>query len=142
MGCPLDDPLDSPEGESRPQRTVFGGATPLTNQVKMAVGPIRPHHYADLLQWVQIFKHTYTNPLANFTATCGLRGALSAVMGRCVDSYYCSIIPVWPTSHRRWDAQMGPKMGGQLDDPPDSHIWEFAPWDISGYVRISSSSSC
>ena len=34
MGDPLDDPPDSPEGEAGPQRTVFGGATPLTKPVK------------------------------------------------------------------------------------------------------------
>ena len=71
MGGQLDDPPDSQEGESRPQRTVFGGDTHVTNQVKMAVGPIGPDH-ADLLRWVQIFKHTYTNPLANRMATYGL----------------------------------------------------------------------
>ena len=38
MGDPLDDPPDSPEGEAGPQRTVFGGATPLTNQVRRVVG--------------------------------------------------------------------------------------------------------
>ena len=52
MGGPLDYPLDSPEGESRPQRTVFGGPTPLTKQVKTAVGPIGPHH-AGLLRWAE-----------------------------------------------------------------------------------------
>ncbi len=34
----LDNPLDSPKSEAGPQRTVFGGATPLTNQVKRVVG--------------------------------------------------------------------------------------------------------
>ena len=53
-------------------------------------------------------------------ATCRLRGPLSAVMGPCVDSYYCRIIPVWPTCHSRWNARMGPKIGCQLDDTPDS----------------------
>ena len=112
--------------KSGPQRTVFGGATPLTKQVKTAVGPIGPDH-ADLLRWVRIFKHTYTNPLANCMASCGLRGPLSAVLGPCVDSCYCCIIPVWRTCHRRWNARMGPKMGGQLDDPPDSQEGESRP---------------
>ena len=31
-------PQDGPEGEAGPQVTVFGGATPLTNQVKGVVG--------------------------------------------------------------------------------------------------------
>ena len=57
----------------------------------MVVGPIGPDH-TDLLRWVRIFKHTYTNPLANRMATCGPMGPLSAVMGPCVDSYYCSIM--------------------------------------------------
>ena len=126
MSGPLDYPLDSPEGESRPQRTVFGGPTPLTKQVKTAVGPIGPHH-AGLLRWVRIFKHTYTNPLSNRMATCGLRGPLSAVLGPCVDSCYCCIIPVWRTCHSRWNARMGPKMGGQIDDPPDSQGGESRP---------------
>jgi hypothetical protein len=34
MSNPLDDPLNSPEGEAGPQRTVFGGATPFTKPVK------------------------------------------------------------------------------------------------------------
>ncbi len=38
MSDPLDDPLDSPEGEAGPQRTVFGGDAPLTNQVRRVVG--------------------------------------------------------------------------------------------------------
>ncbi len=38
MGHPLDDPPDSPEGEAGPQRTVFGGATTLTHQVRRVVG--------------------------------------------------------------------------------------------------------
>ena len=126
MGSPLDYPLDSPEGESWPQRTVFGGPTPLTKQVKTAVGPIGPHH-ASLLRWVRIFKHTYTNPLSNRMATCGLRGPLSAVLGPCVDSCYCCIIPVWRTCHSRWNARMGLKMGGQIDDPPDSQGGESRP---------------
>ena len=92
----------------------------------MAVGPIGPDH-ADLLRWVRIFKHTYTNPLANCMASCGLRGPLSAVLGPCVDSYYCCIIPVWRTCHSRWNARMGLKMGGQLDDPPDSQEGESRP---------------
>ncbi len=37
MGNPLGDPLASAEGEAGPQRTVFGGATPLTNQGKRVV---------------------------------------------------------------------------------------------------------
>ena len=89
----------------------------------MAVGPIGPDH-ADLLRWVRIFKHTYTNPLANCMASCGLRGPLSAALGPCVDSCYCCIIPVWRTCHSRWNARMGLKMGGQLDDPPDSQEGE------------------
>ena len=51
MGGQLDDPSDSQEGESRPQRTTFGGATPLTKPVQktleMAVGTVGPHR-ADL----------------------------------------------------------------------------------------------
>ena len=34
MGGQLDDPPDNQEGESRPQRTTFGSATPLTKPVK------------------------------------------------------------------------------------------------------------
>ena len=64
-------------------------------------------------------------------ATCGLRGPLSAVIGPCVDSYYCCIIPVWPTGHSRRDARMGPKMGGQLEDPPDSQEGESRPRRIT-----------
>ena len=112
--------------KSRPQRTVFGGATPLTKQVKTAVGPIG-RHQAGLLRWVRIVKYTYTNPLSNCMATCGLRGPLSAVLGPCVDSCYCCCIPVWRTCHSRWNARMGPKMGGQLDDPPDSRGGESRP---------------
>jgi len=112
--------------KSRPQRTVFGGATSLTKQVKTAVGPIG-RHQAGLLRWVRIFKYTYTNPLSNCMATCGLRGPLSAVLGPCVDSCYCCCIPVWRTCHSRWNARMGPKMGGQLDDPPDSRGGESRP---------------
>ena len=108
---------------SRRRRAGADGHAPLTDQVKMAVGPIGPDH-ADLLRWVRIFKHTYTNPLANRMATCGLRGPLSAVLGPCVDSCYCCIIPVWRTCHSRWNARMGLKMGGQLDDPPDSQEGE------------------
>ncbi len=37
MGDPLDYLPDSPEGEAGPQRTVFGGATPLTIQVKRVI---------------------------------------------------------------------------------------------------------
>ena len=51
MGGQLDDPPDSQEGESRLQRTTFGGATPLTKPVQktleMAVGTVGPHR-ADL----------------------------------------------------------------------------------------------
>ena len=51
MGGQLDDPPDSQEGESQPQRTTFGGATPLTKPVQktleMAVGTVGPHR-ADL----------------------------------------------------------------------------------------------
>ena len=83
-----------------------------------------PLHHAGLLRWVRIFKHTYTNPFSNCMATCGLRGPLSAVIGPCVDSYYCCIIPVWRIRHSRWNAWMGPKMGGQLDDPPESQEGE------------------
>jgi hypothetical protein len=46
MGSQIDDPPDSQGGESRPQRTTFGGATPLTklvkNTLKTAVDPIMP----------------------------------------------------------------------------------------------------
>ena len=66
------------------------------------------------------FQIHVTNPLSNRMVTCGLRGPLSAVLGPCVDSCYCCCIPVWRTCHSRWNARMGPKMGGQLDDPPDS----------------------
>ncbi len=38
MSDPLDDPPDSQEGAAGPQQTVFGGASPLTNQVKRVVG--------------------------------------------------------------------------------------------------------
>ena len=52
MGGQLDDPPDSQEGESRPQRTTFGGATTLTkpvkNTLKTAVGTVGLHR-ADLL---------------------------------------------------------------------------------------------
>ena len=78
---------------------------------------------------VRIFNHTYTNPLANCMASCGLRGPLSAVLGPCVDSCYCGIIPVWRTCHSRWNDRMGPKMGAQLDDPPDSRRGESRPQD-------------
>ena len=51
MGSQIDDPPDSQGGESRPQRTTFGGATPLTkpvkNTLKTAVGTVGPHR-ADL----------------------------------------------------------------------------------------------
>ena len=108
---------------SRRRRAGADGHAPLTDQVKMAVGPIGPDH-ADLLRWVRIFKHTYTNPLANCMASCGLRGPLSAELGPCVDSCYRCIIFVWPTCHSRWNDRMGLKMGGQLDDPPDSQEGE------------------
>jgi hypothetical protein len=111
---------------SGPLLTVFGGATPLTKQVKTAVGPIG-RHQAGLLRCVRIVKYTYTNPLSNCMATCGLRGPLSAVLGPCVDSCYCCCIPVWRTCHSRWNARMGPKMGGQLDGPPDSRGGESRP---------------
>ena len=48
-------------------------------------------------------------------------------MGPCVDSYYCRIIPVWRTCHSRWDARMGPKIGGQLDYPPNGPEGESRP---------------
>ena len=64
-------------GELWAQGATFGRVGPLNNQVKTAVGPIGPDH-ADLLRWVLIFKHTYTNPLANCLASCGLRGPLSS----------------------------------------------------------------
>ena len=115
-------------GDLWAQGTTVGRVGPLTKQVnlKMAVGRIGPDH-ADLLRWVRIFKHTYTNPLANRMATCGLRGPPLAVVGPCVDSHYCCIIPVWCTFHSRWNTRMGPKMGCQLDDPPDSQGGESQP---------------
>ena len=50
MGGQIDDPPDSQGGESRPQRTTFRGATPLTkpkNTLKTAVCTVGPHS-ADL----------------------------------------------------------------------------------------------
>ena len=73
------EPLGEPHGDLWAQGATIGRVGPLNNQVKMAVGPIGPDH-ADLLRWVRIFKHTYTNPLANCMATCGLKGPLSAVL--------------------------------------------------------------
>ena len=90
----------------------------------------------------RIFKHTYTNLLSNRMATCGLRGPLSAVLGPCVDSCYCCIIPVWRTCHRRWNARMGLKMGGQIDDPPDSQGGESRPrrTTFGGAIPLSKTS--
>ncbi len=51
MGCQIDNPPDSQGGESQPQRTTFGGATPLIkpvkNTLKTAVCTVGPHS-ADL----------------------------------------------------------------------------------------------
>ena len=54
------EPLGEPHGDLWAQGATFGRVGPLTNQVKMAVGPIGPDH-ADLLRWVRIFKHTQTS---------------------------------------------------------------------------------
>ncbi len=62
----------------------------------------------------------YTNPLTCRIPICGLKEPLSVMIGPCVDSYSCCIIPVLPTGHWRRDALMRPKMGDPLDDPPDS----------------------
>jgi hypothetical protein len=45
MGYPLDNPLDSPEGEARPQLTVFGCDTPITNrrQLQLRDSPSLAH---------------------------------------------------------------------------------------------------
>ena len=47
----------------------------------------------------------------------GLRGALSAVPGPRSDRCCCIAIAVWPTCRSRWDAAMGPSLGGPLHDP-------------------------
>ena len=82
------------------------------------------------LRCIRCLKHIYTNPLACRIPICGLRGPLSAVIGPCVDSYSCCIVPVRLTCHWRWDAPMGPKMGDLLllvDDPQDSPEGEAGP---------------
>ncbi len=56
-----------------------------------------------------------------------LRGPLSAVIGPCVDSLSCCIVPARPACHWRWDALMGPRMGCPLDYPPDSPEGEAGP---------------
>ncbi len=42
------------------------------------------------------------------------------MIGPCVDSLSCGIVPARPAGHWCWDAVMGPKMGDPLDDPPAS----------------------
>ena len=69
----------------------------------------------------------YASPLACRIPICGLRGPLSAVIGPCVDSFSCGIVPALPAGHWRWDAPMGPRMGDPLDDPPDSPEGEAGP---------------
>ena len=69
----------------------------------------------------------YASPLVCRIPICGLRGPLSAVIGPCVDSFSCCIVPALPAGHWRWDAPMGPRMGHPLDDPPDSPEGEAGP---------------
>ena len=79
------------------------------------------------------FQTHVNEPLGEPHGDLWAQGPLSAAMDPCVDSYYCRIIPVWPTGHSRWDTRMGPKMGGQLDDPPDSQEGESRPqWTTFG----------
>ncbi len=69
----------------------------------------------------------YKNLLACRVPICGLMGPLSAVIGPCVDSYSCCIVPGLPTCHWRWDAPMGLKMGDPVGDPQDSPESEARP---------------
>ena len=49
------------------------------------------------------------------------------MIGPCVDSFSCGIVPALPACHWRWDALMGPRMGDPLNDPPDSQEGEAGP---------------
>ena len=57
------------------------------------------------------------DPYGSLNARAWPQGALSAVPGPRSDRCCCSAIAVWPTCRSRWDAAMGPSLGGPLHDP-------------------------
>jgi hypothetical protein len=126
MGCRLHDPPRSPDAESRPRGTVFGGAVPLTAHAKWRSAP-----------WKRVVRFSSTGPslfahvcsilLEARMPNCGLRGPLAAVAGPRRDRCGCRSIAVQPSCHSRRDSPTGPKMGCRLHDPPRSPDAESRP---------------
>ena len=100
MGCRLHDPPHSPDAESRPRGTVFGGVAPLAAHAKWRSAPWkRVVRFAPT--GPSLFAHVCSILLEACMPNCGLRGPLAALAGPRRDRCGCRSIAVQPSRHRR-----------------------------------------
>jgi hypothetical protein len=100
MGCRLHDPPHSPDAESRPRGTVFGGVAPLAAHAKWRSAPWkRVVRFAPT--GPSLFAHVCSILLEVCMPNCGLRGPLAALAGPRRDRCGCRSIAVQPSRHRR-----------------------------------------